>query len=459
MLQSPIGKKHRRSLVCAAGLVVCASAMAQSGAATPLERQTEEAFRQVLQQPQDLALWSQYAQLLVQAGNYEGGIAALERLLLNPDAPPDLRVDIASLYFRLGSYAMSEAMLRHALADSRLQGEKLAFAQALQVELAKRNQRSRLSGALVAGLRHQSNPMYRTDAAQVLAAGVLVPAPANQAPQSDNDLSLGLRLQHAYDLERQNSATIVSGFGAYLADYRSSSGRQLTASPTTPYDLLVLDLNTGVRFKPAPEQLPGVTLRPHVLFLNVTAQGHQYLRNQGLGLDLTWQQSEKTQYAFTLEAVDRSFERRIDVPAASQLDGHLYTLRGRVNHELNAGHVLSVDAAASRNRAGQGLYDFNSQEFRVTYSVSYASPVSKGTYWTTNVWMGGLRRTYGAADPAVSATEAHKDREWRIGVGHTMPLAPAWSLVLSVEHARNRANQPNFNYRNTTLSGSVVRSF
>jgi tetratricopeptide (TPR) repeat protein len=216
MLQPPKYKAQRLKLAGIAGLVMCANAAAQTAATVPLDRQTEEVFRQVFQQPQDLSLWSKYAQLLVQAGNYEGGIAALERLLLNPDASPDIRVDIAALYFRLESYAMSEAMLNQALADGRLQGEKRAFAQSLLAAVAKRNQRSQFSGSVSFGLRHQTNPMYRTGSAQVLSAGVLGPLPANQQPQSDNDVSVGLRIQHAYDLEKQNSAAIVSGAGAYL---------------------------------------------------------------------------------------------------------------------------------------------------------------------------------------------------------------------------------------------------
>ena len=65
----------------------------------------------------------------------------------------------------------------------------------------------------------------------------------------------GMSLQHVYDLDRQNSAAIASTFGAYLVDYRSASGRQLQASPTKPYDLVLVDVTTGLRFKPAPGKL------------------------------------------------------------------------------------------------------------------------------------------------------------------------------------------------------------
>ena len=441
------------------GLVMCAGAAAQSDAAAVLDRQTDDAFRQVLQQPQDLGLWSKYAQLLVQAGNYEGGIAALERLLLDPNASPDLRVDIAALYFRLGSYAMAESMLREALADNRLQGDKRGVAQALQADVAKRNQRSQFSGSLALGLRHQSNPTFRTDRTQVLSAGVFGPLPADQRPDADNDVNLGVRVQHLYDLDMQNSATIASNFAAYVVDYQSSSGSQLSANPTKPYDLVVLDFNTGFQFKPMPAQLSGLTMRPHIILTNVTAQQHQYLRNEGLGLDVAYRPDERTLFDITLDGQHRHFADRIDISNANLLGGRLYSLRGRVSHEVRPGHVLTGELALRRSRTGRDFYDFDSNEARVTYAAVYVSPFGSGGYWSTAVWLGATRRSYGAPDASISATETREDREWRFGVSQTVSLATAWQLVLTAEHARNNANLPNFRYRNTTLSGVVVRSF
>ena len=40
-----------------------------------------------------------------------------------------------------------------------------------------------------------------------------------------------------------------------------------------------------------------------------------------------------------------------------------------------------------------------------------------------------------------------------------VPLAEQWFVLGSVEHARNRSNVPNFRYRNTSVSASVVRTF
>jgi tetratricopeptide (TPR) repeat protein len=245
-------------------LVVCATAHAQTDAALTLERQSDAAFQQVLQQPQNLGLWSTYADLLIKQGNYEGGIAALERLLLEPNASPELRVDVAVLYFRLASYAQAGNMLRQALEDKRLQGGKRDLANALLVEIAKRLQISQLSGAVTFGLRQQSNALFRTDSAQVIVNGAAVPYA--QKPEANTDATLGFRVRHLYDLDRQNSASIVSNFGAYLVNYSSSAGSQITANPTKPYDLLALDLSTGLQFKPLPSDLQNLTLRPHILW-------------------------------------------------------------------------------------------------------------------------------------------------------------------------------------------------
>lgn len=456
----PLTPRHLQclSLGTVLGLVAASSAIAQGDGAATLERQTDDAFRQVLQQPQNLAQWSQYAKLLIEAGNYEGGIATLERLLLEPDAAPELRLDIAVLYYRLGSYSMAEAMLTQALADNRLQGDNRALAESLLADTRKRARPSQLQGAVTLGLRHQTNPTYRTDSAQVFAGGVLVPLAADQRPEDDSDINLGLRLNHRFDLERQNSATIVTNLGAYVVDFRSSSGSQLVAGENKPYDLLLLDLNTGVEFKPAPDTAGGLTLRPHVILANVVAKRHQYLNNAGLGLDLVWQPDERMLYEFTLDGVRRDFSERADVANADLQDGRMYSLRARVSRELAGGQRVVGEYAFRKGTSDRDFYDFESHEIRATYAITYASPVSKGTYWTTALWVGALDRSFDGPDPAVG-TEARKDREWRFGVNQTLPLAPMWSLVLSAEHARNRANLPNYRYKNTSVSATAVRSF
>jgi tetratricopeptide (TPR) repeat protein len=444
-------------LTAMAALLACVNAHAQSDSAITLERQTDAAFQQVLQQPQNLSLWSTYADLLIKQGNYEGGVAALERLLLEPDAKPELRVDIGVLYYRMASYTQAEVLLREALENPRLQADKRALATALLADIAKRQQTSQFSGAVTFGLRYQSNAMFRTDSSQLTVAGVQVPTTLR--PESNTDASLGLRLRHFYDFDAQNSAGILTNFGAFMVNYRSSAGNQVTANPTRPYDLLGLDLSSGIRFKPLPADLPDVTLRPHLLWSNVLAQGKQYFGTQGVGLDASWQASEKTLIDFTVDTQTRTFASRLDVPNPDQLNARLTNFRARVAHEVASGHVLTGDYVMRRTRAGRDFLSSDSHELRVTYAMSYASPLKDGSSWTTSVYAGALRRSFNAPDPAVSATQKRGDNESRLGVNHLVPITPVWSLLFALEQARNRANFANFNYKNNSLSGTVIRSF
>lgn len=454
-----VGVRAPRYWAVAAISVWCTAAVAQSPA-NPLERQVDEAFRQVIQAPGDAAAGTSYARLLIDAGNYEGGIAALERLLLNPDAPATVPLELAVLYYRLGSYSMSESMLQRALDDPRLQGEQRVLADTLLRDTRKRSQVSRLDGMLMLGLRAQTNPTARTDSNVVLGGGLPVTLPDAFKPKSDTDAQALLRLDHSYDLGFQNEAAVVSSLVAQVINFHSSSGSRLQANQTTPYDLALAEITSGIRFKPMPSSLSGLTIRPHLIAATLTAQGHRYLDSAGAGIDGDYRIDEKTLLGAAYEYRNFSYASRIDVPAASVLGGPENLLRLRLSRELAPGHVLIGELVARVHRTERAYYDYDTKEARLTYSVSYANPFRQGGgFWNTAVWGGALRRSYDGADPAVDAQRQRRETEWRIGIGQTVPLWADLSLLVQVEHLKTSANIPNFRNKNTSLFGAMIYRF
>lgn len=442
------------------GSLACAAAFAQTPSNVPLDRQVDEAFRQVMGAPGDMGAGMRYAQLLVQAGNYEGGIAAMERLLLDPAAPASIRLELAVLYYRLGSYAMSESLLRQALDDGRLAGEQRTFAENLLRDVTKRGQVSQLDGLLVLGARAQTNPAGRTSQGTVLAAGLPVPVADAYKPKSDTDLQMTLRLDHRYDLETQNEAVVVSSLVAQVIDFSSSSGSQLRVNQVQPYNLALAEVTSGIRFKPSPSNMQGLALRPHLILGALSAQGRRYLSNHGLGLDAEYRIDERTLVDGGYEYRDYSYASRIDVPDAKALGGPDNLLRVRLSRELGPGRVLTGELRGRFHRTDRTYYDYDGYEMRLAYSASYANPLTQGgRYWTTTVWGGVQRRSYDAADPAVDPSRPRRDTEWRIGVGNVFPLADAWSLLLQLEHMKTSANLPNYRNRNTSLYGAVAYRF
>ena len=438
------------------------SALAQEPAGLPaLDRQVDEAFRQVLKTPASLDAGLKDARLLVAAGNYEGGVAALERLLLSPNPQPGIRVELAVLYYRLGSYEMAESLLRQALDDTRLEGEPRTLAQTLLRDVSARNQPSQLRGMLMIGVRRQSNPSARSDADRVFAAGTLTPLADAYKPKSDTDIQLTARLDHRYDLGWQNEASVVSSLVAQITDYQSSSGRTLRANQENPYDLAWGELTTGLRFKPAPIDLPGLRLRPYLILAELAAQGHRYLNNRGLGLEAEYQFNEKTLASANYEYRHYHYSNRVDLPAAEQLGGPDHNLRLQLSRELAPGHLLSAELGLRQHQTGRAYYDYQGEELRLTYSTSYPSPLTgvAGGYWSTAAWAGAAQRRYGAADPSITASQTRKDTDWRIGLSQSVPLTGNWSMLLQVEHVRTHSNLPNYQARNTSLMGALAYRF
>ncbi|AOS79399.1 hypothetical protein Q5W_10695 [Hydrogenophaga sp. PBC] len=452
------GARRLPAVALAALSLVCTAVVAQTSSNQPLERQVDEAFRQSYRTPADGTATARYARLLEQSGNYEGAIAALERQLLDPNAPPSVRVDLGVLYYRLGSYDMAAGLLRRALDDPRTGPVERTQIENLLNDISKRTTVSRFDGQVLLGLRAQTNPSSRTSRDTVLAGGAPVAVPDNLKPDSDTDVQLGLRLNHQYDLGKQNEATIVSALTAQIVKFSSSSGSTLQANQVDPYNLALIDVNTGVRFKPL-ASVPGLTIRPNIAAATLSAQGHRYFSNHGAGLDVAYSLNDRTLIGGGYEYRYNDYATRIDAPNGNELDGTSNLLRARLTRELAPGRVLSGELITRWQRTQQRFNDVDSQEARVTYLHSYASPFQGGGLWTTSVWGGVQRRSYDGADPVIDPSTARRDTEWRIGVGQTVPLSSAWSLLVQLEHSTTDSRLPNYDNKNTSLFVAAAYRF
>ena len=66
-----------------------------------LQRRYDDAFQEMLRQPDNLEVLFSFATLAAQTGDLEGAISTLERMLLiNPDLPR-VRLELGVLYYRL----------------------------------------------------------------------------------------------------------------------------------------------------------------------------------------------------------------------------------------------------------------------------------------------------------------------------------------------------------------------
>ena len=430
------------------------TASAQIASVTDVQRQVDDAFKEVMARADSADARERYARLLVQAGNFEGGIAALEGLLLSPDAPASIRLELAFLYYRLGSYALAEAYLREALADPRLDEALRQQANTLLPDVVRRNQTSHLSGSLMAGLRSQRNPTAASSAGQVLSAGVLVPRDDRTRPRSDVDAHLWGKLDHVYDLGAQNEAAVVTSLVGYANHFSSVDSHAYRPGNPDPFDVTAIAASSGIRFKPAPVELPGLTLRPHLILGQMLLNGHKYFTTAGLALDGNYRLSERLAWGGAYEARHFSYSSRPDIADSAWATGNEQSLRVRGAVETGVNRFLTGEIGFIDRGAGRSYLEFRGTEAKLAYSFSYANPLTNsGVVWTTTLSGSALRRHFRGADPAIDPTIRRRDTERRISLVNSMPLARDLALQVQFEYTDAPSNLPNYEYSN--FSGAV----
>lgn len=439
------------------GLMALTAPASAQNASAGMQREVDEAFREVIAHAGSMDARVKYATLLVQAGNFEGGIAALEGLLLSPEAPASIRFELAVLYYRLGSYALSETYLREALADSRLDGTMKKQADALLRDVERRNRPQQLSASLMIGLRGQNNPTAASKRDPVYSLGVPVPRNRDLGPKSDMDAQIWGKLDHVADLEKQNEAAIVSSLVGFANHFKSVDDHRIQAGYSKPFDLAVLAGSTGLRFKPSPSGLAGLTLRPHLLYGAALANGHSFFSTGGAGIDGNYRPTETVLWGASFEQQHFSFSSRDDIVNSAQQSGNRKTLRLRNSIETGANRFLTTELGYVDHDGRQPYTAFRGPEARISYVFSYAPPLLAGSDpWTTTLSGSALRREYRGADPAVDPSTARRDTEWRASLTNAIPLSRDTALHIHIEHTKSPANLPNYSYSNTAGTLGVI---
>lgn len=452
--KTPVLNKH---MVAMAACLLAAGTAWGQGTSVPSQTEVDQVFREVLANPSSIDTRTKYASLLVRSGNYEGGIAALEGLLLAPDAPANIRLELAVLYYRLGSYAMAESYLREALADPRLDATQKNDAQSLMRDVMERNKPSRLSGMVMLGVKAQTNPTGATDSATILSQDLAVPRDPNFAPKSDTDVHAWALLDHVYDLEQQNEAAITTTLMGYANHYSSVGSYSNEPGYSKPYDLAVVAGSTGVRFKPAPQTQQDWTLRPHLLFGGATANGNSYFTTGGWGVSTEYRMSERLAYGGTYENSRLTYPERNDIANAPLLGGSRQTLRLNSTLETGPNRFLMTEFGYVDHNGNVSYTGYRGPELRLSYVFSFPSPFSATALpWATTLMGSALRRDYRSPDPAVSLLTARQDTEWRVGFINVAPMSRDMAVQFQLEHVNTNSNIPNFSSTNTSGTLGVI---
>ncbi len=432
---------------------ITAPAFAQNSS-VPAPQEVEQAFRDVIANAGSVEAHTKYAALLVRSGNFEGGIAALEGLLVAQDAPARIRVELGVLYFRLGSYGISETYLRAAIDDSRLDTQQKRQAESLLHEVVSRNQRSQLSGSLMLGVRSQTNPTLASDNGMVYYQSAPVTRGRDAGPKPDSDVHVWATLSHVLDLDQQNEASVVTSLVAFANHYNSVSSYNSELGSAKPFDMALIAGSTGLRFKPMRLAAPALNIRPHLVFGSASANGNAYFNSGGWGIDGDYRPSETLLWGGIYENSRLAFSSRNDIGNPVSLGGSRQALRMFATVEAAANRFLSAELGYVDFDGNTPYTAYRGPQAKLSYTLTYPAPTSStGLPWTTTLAVNAQQRDYRGVDATVDTRTVRKDTEWRWSLVQVMPVTRDLSVQVQLDYANTASNIPN--YANTNTAGTL----
>jgi hypothetical protein len=401
------------------------SSGAAFGQPTPLgtaeDEQANALFRELLKDPTNVELNFRYGEAAVKLGNYEGAISALERLLLYNPNFPGVKLQLAELYARLGSYTAARAYLDQAESAPDVTSEARARVKALRAQLERATSPSQFAVNLVTGLRHQSNVSAEPAGSDIIAGGIPLTLSSVILHKPGWDAFLGGNLAHTYDF---GGVTLQSNALVYYS-------KQFRFSLV---DSAALEVNSGPRFDIGGSGAGKVVaLRPYVLASEVLLGNNQFVWSVGAGLSADRQITERIGAAGFYEFRSERFANVAAVPTATDMDAGVHAIGANLSYQVLENANFGLQASYAITHARQSFASNDAFVLRANYAHSFQLPSEFGV--GPLIISPVLYRIYSwsaAANPAVDPTVIPVTQEWRFGVTGELGLTNNLSATAHV---------------------------
>ena len=420
--------------------------------ATPeQEREYDAAFQDMLKRPADLDVLFRFATVATKAGDYEGAISALERMLLvNPDLPR-VRLELAVLYYRLGSFEISRSYLEMVVATPNVAPELRARAEQYLSEVEKRSAKSRFVGEIFGGFRYQSNANLGPPTSSVRLQGQT--ANLNQSALGTADwgaVSSGY-VRHIYDLGTQDKGALETQLTGYI-------NRQFQVSQA---NVGILDLSSGPRFQAFQGIFEDVTIKPMGLLGFIWVNDVPYYGSYGSAVEVGSLLTDKLRNTTNVTYRRLMYQNSWYLPFNSSFTGNEYSANTTYQLALNESIALFGNGNVQRYMAdnspwysyvllgtGGGMqFRFRDPLFRS--DLPWALSLSANLQW----W------TYDQPDSVVDPSVTRQQWDTILNITLSVPFDERTTMTLSGGRFVRAASLPNYEFTNNSVLMGVSWRF
>lgn len=411
-----------------------------------VQQQYDAAFLEMYQDIGNLDKTFHFAKLAIATGDLEGAIAALERMLIVDPDLQQVRMQLGTLYFQLGSYAMALAYLNAVLAHTEVPIDIKQGAQALVTQIDALTSPHRFSGTVVGGVRYQANANGGPMTNKIRLFSDTATLDDKYTHQPDWDISVAGQFSYIYDFETEPSKVLETRISVYSSKQDEQSQIDTTLAEVQ------FGPNVGLTLQPG----YALDIRPYVLVNNMALGGKDSFNGFGGGLDLNYKTSVTSAWNLGVRYVGRDYNNVAEVG----LEGPRTRLFAGKNFSLSSMTLGTINLNAFNEDTDEASSAYWEYGIQGTIQHILGAPFSFTPQpWNASVTVGFYDKSYDEANPGVDANTVRKDETLRTSANLVIPLNFNISLLAAAGYTDARSNLPNYTNENWFSSISMMGQF
>lgn len=424
------------------GLAWAQSAAASAAAARDPEYQA--LFKRMYANPTDMEATFRFAEVAIRLGDYEAAIGALERMLFyNPDLAR-VKLELGSLYLRIGGTQMARSYFEQAIATPGAPADVKTAAQEFLSRGESAGSPHGFSLFVNAGMRYQTNASAGPTGTLVRSFGDDTALNGEFGRVPDWNYFGLTNAGYSHDLGGGVAAEF-SFFGYYAKQVKLSQ-----------FDLGLADFQVGPRFAVPFPMVSGASVKVYAIGTASWLAENPYYSGGGAGISSRFIIADAMWLEPSYEYRDRNFKDSAVFTTASEQTGKLQVAALTGDGRL-FGVAWIARLSAGWNRTDSAIFDFNSYD-RLSGDIGFPMPFSLTSWWGTahqfvfTPTAGFSHTDFKRPNPTIDRTVTRADSEWRIGAALDMQVYGNWGIRTHVQHAETSSNLPNFDMKNLSVS-------
>ena len=420
----------------------------EGGGVGQVEARRRQLFERMMANPAELDTAFEYAALSSRAGDLESAISTLERMLIFAPDVPRLQLELGVLYFRLGSHEVAQVYFDNVMNAPNLPDPVRLRVERYLEEIKRRTVDTTFNGAVLFGVRHQTNANsgLHDRIVDLNGIGFVLSDSALAASDTDAFVSGSFHFSHDFATQGDRFDAELLTYGAVYAEHDEINTGLAEARLGPVFNLERFgwdDTELGV----------------YAILGGVVLKSDPYRVTGGAGARLSKAFSPQTRAEARFEYRHQDYRDSALRPTVSLRTGAEYRLQGSLQHQFNDRTLLYGLLDVERTTAEVGYEERWEVEGVIGANYSFRSPFrSQQQRWTAGIAVGLAERRYDEPNPMISANE-QRDIERFIRGTLTVPLRETWSLQTVVSYQDVDSNYDIDSFDNLSTSIGLMKRF